>query len=61
MNLNKGARVKTRHGEGKIVGFDLKGTKNQRYVVRIDKAYGDSFSKSLFPNNELCYFKHEML
>lgn len=56
-----GNKVRTEHGIGVIVGFDVGGyaTEDKRFVVEYPNP-PLHFDGRPFDDNELCYFKNEM-
>jgi len=58
-----GEEVTVEHGEGLIVALELFPTtynSSERYLVKITNNTGTEILKSLFPKNELCYWRREI-
>ena len=59
-----GEKVVVEHGEGVIVAVELfpttRSVTSERYLIKITNNTGKEILKSLFPKNELCYWKREI-
>lgn len=58
--MELGQKISTKYGEGTIIGYDLKGSRSERIIVKIDTVIPMKALNDLNKKDGLCFFKHEV-